>query len=148
MKDFKYTLMIAMVAFLIGARADRFGMAEMLRAVDSGPTFRFARSGLIGSDKPAHGLPPTDSGAAPARTSAPEIRDADGLSRGSVEEYSGEPGGETTQGSGYADVFDSDGHLLWRFATVQQDNSKWTILKYFSDRESKRRNDEAAQAGN
>jgi hypothetical protein len=147
MKDFKYTLMISIAAFLMGARPDRFGATVILPAANRAMASSSAANGPIGSDKTVHGLPATDSRAVHARTFKPhEIARADDeLSNGTVEEYAGAPGDDATQGSGYADVFDSNGHLLWRFATVQHDDSKWTILKYFSDR-AKRTNLETGQA--
>jgi hypothetical protein len=143
MKDFKYTLLIAIVAFLIGARPDRFGTTELFRAANRLPA--------LGSHKPQT-LAPAQSSAAPAPSSAQQeiARAADELSTGSVEEYAAEPGG-ANQGGGYGDVFDSDGHLIWRFAVFGHDNSHWTILRYFAEGTAKRTNLEAAgtpQVGN
>jgi hypothetical protein len=145
MKDFKYILMISIVGLLIGARPNRFTVREIPQAANRILAFGSARNGLIGCAKPAQDLPPTESRAAPAWDFAPGkiVRANDDLSDGSVEEYAGEPEGAASQGSGYANVFDPDGHLLWRFAVLEHDNSQWTILKYSSKRTSKRRTFEA-----
>jgi hypothetical protein len=147
MKEFKYVLMISIVAFLIGIRSGRFSATEILRAANCIPAFRSARSGLVGHDRPVKDLPAAESNAPLARALAPaEIaRDNRDLSEGSVEEYRGDPEGSANQGGGYGDVYDSNGHLLWRFAVLEHDNSQWTILKYSAEPTSKRRDFEPGQ---
>lgn len=147
MKYLKYVLMISIVASLTAIRLRRFSPAEILRTANCIPTFRSARNRLVGHDKQAKDLPATGSGVVPARALGPaEIARTDSdRSDGSVEEYRETLKDTDNQGSGYGDVFDSNGHLLWRFAVLEHGNSQWTILKYFSEPISKRRNFEPAQ---
>lgn len=141
MKNLKYVLMISIGAFLVSIRAGWCSPTGVLRAANCISAFRSAHSRLVGPDKPAKDLP-AKVGAAPAPTLAPAemARDQSDLYGGSVEEYRGSPEGTADQGSGYGDVFDSNGHLLWRFAVLEHGNSQWTILRYFSEPTSKRRN--------
>lgn len=144
MKYLKYVLMISIVASLIGTRLRRFSPAEILRTANCIPTFRSARNRLVGHDKRAKDLPATGSGVAPLGPAEIARTDSD-RSDGGVEEYRETPKDTDNQGSGYGDVFDSNGHLLWRFAVLEHGNSQWTILKYFSEPISKRRTFEPAQ---
>jgi hypothetical protein len=147
MKSIKYTLMIPMVAFLMGASSSLFGATGILRALNRIPGFLSAHSEINGRDNPARVLPPAASttSLAPAVAADRVTRSSDKLFGGNVEEFAAEPDGETSQGSGYGDVFDSDGHLLWRFAALERNDSQWTILRYFSERESARKNFVAAR---
>jgi hypothetical protein len=148
MKDFKYAVMIPIVAFLMGATSKPFGATGILQAVNRVPAFFSAHRGLIGRDERAGVVPQTGSIAgspAPAVGADGIAGPGDDLSAGRVEEYAREPEGSANQGRGYGDVFDSNGHLLWRFAVIEHDKAQWTILKYFSEPTSKRRNFEPGQ---
>ena len=142
MKYLKYVLMIPIV-LLIGVRRGRFSVAEIFSTANCIPTFRSARNRLVERDKPAKDLPPRPYSAAPAP--AEIVRTDSNVSDGSVEEFRETPEETDNQGSGYGDVFDSNGHLLWRFAVLEHGKSQWTILKYFSEPISKRRNFEPGQ---
>ena len=147
MKYLKCVLMVPIFALLIGVRRGRFSAAEILSTANCNLTFRSVRNRLVERSKASKDFPAKDYSAAPARALDPaEIARTDsGLSDGSVEEFRESPEETDNQGSGYGDVFDSNGHLLWRFAVLEHGNSQWTILKYFSERISKRRNFESAQ---
>ena len=140
----KYLLMIPIVAALIDIRFRRFSAAEILSTANCIPTFRFARKRLVERDKSAKDVPARAYGA--ARAPAEIARTDSDVSEGSVEEFRESPQDTDNQGSGYGDVFDSNGHLLWRFAVLEHGKSQWTILKYFSEPISKRRNFERGQA--
>jgi hypothetical protein len=147
MKGFKYALLISNVAFLMGTAFTPFGTTGILQAMNRIPTLLSTHRDLISRDKPARDLPPTGStaSAAPAFAADGVARSDEDLSNGSVEEYAGAPNGAANQGGGYADVFDSDGHLLWRFAVLERGNSQWTILKYFSESTPELRNSKAGR---
>jgi hypothetical protein len=141
MKNLKYVLMISIGVFLVSIRAGWCSPTGILRAANCISALHSARNRLVGPDKPAKDLP-AKVGAAPAPALAPAemARDHSDLYGSSVEEYRGSPEGTADQGSGYGDVFDSNGHLLWRFAVLEHGNSQWTILRYSSEPTSKRRN--------
>ena len=122
-------LTISVVAFSIGAVSGPFDAKEILLAIKRIPASRSRRSDLTVSDKPTQ--PNSPAGAdAPPQPAHREAQSGGGLSEGSVEEYAGSPDDEANQGGGYGDVYDSHGHLLWRFAAVERGNSRWTILRY------------------
>lgn len=120
------TMLFSAVAFAIGFASNSFGVP--------GSTARIAL--LAANSKAA---------AAPTHVVDRVSADRSDLSDGIVEQYDGGAGGPD-QGSGYGDVYDRNGHLLWRFAAVERGDSKWTILKYYSQRELERRNPNDANA--
>jgi hypothetical protein len=149
MKSIKYTLMISIVAFLMGASSSLFGATEILRALNRIPGVLSAHREPIGRDNPAQVLPPAASTASLAPVVAADrvTRSGDKLFSENADEAP-ERDDVTNQGSGYGDVFDSDGHLLWRFAALERQNSQWTILRYFSEPESARRDIEPGRDRN
>ena len=124
MKHFQSAMLFSLVAFVFGA------------ASTSGVTQIFGSGGRIhaaASPGAVHMIP-----TAAAPTHSGDVVSPSDLSDGSVEEYAGD--GSDGQGSGYGDVYDQKGHLLWRFAVLEGDNSKWAIFKYFSHRGQELRN--------
>jgi hypothetical protein len=146
MKGIKYTLMSSIVAFLMGASSSPFDTTGILRALNRIPALLADHRELIGRDNPARVLPQTASAAslAPAVAADRVTRSGDELFGGKLKEDA-ERDDVTNQGSGYGDVFDSDGHLLWRFAVLERGNSQWTILKYFSESTPELRNSKAGR---
>lgn len=117
MKHFQSAMLFSLVAFIFGA-ASTSSVAQIFGA--GGHIHAVARHGA------AHMRP-----IAAAPTHDGDVVSTSDLSNGSVEEYAGDGDGPGGQGSGYGDVYDQNGHLLWRFAVLEGDKSKWTIFKYF-----------------
>ena len=147
MKRPQSVVLFSVVAFLIGAASNSpavtqiFGGGRRIGAVSSPDAVQ------IGPGRTARALHVADANATAAPTHVGDgvtTGDRD-LSGGSIEEYAGdaeEPGG---QGSGYGDVYDQNGHLLWRFAVLERSNSNWTIFKYFSHRKPEQKNSKTGQ---
>lgn len=137
MKHFQSAMLLSLVAFIFGA-ASTSGVTQIFRG--GSPVHAASFRGAVQ-------IRPT----APAPTRAGDVVSTTDLSDGSVEEYSGDGDGPGGQGSGYGDVYDQNGHLLWRFAVLEGGDSKWTIFKYFSHRGQELRNskspDSAPEAG-
>jgi hypothetical protein len=123
MKHSQSAILFSLVAFAAGAAstsAGVFGSGSRIHAASPGAAY----------------MSPT----AAAPTRAGHVVSTSDLSDGSVEEYAGDSDNSGGQGSGYGDVYDQKGHLLWRFAVLEGGNSKWTIFKYFSRREPQQEN--------
>ena len=134
MKRPQTALLFTIAAFLIGAASNSLGFTKVLADGHRIPAVSYSRVAQTG--------PRTHASTEVADSASNDHRD---LSDGSFEEYEGHVDGPGGQGSGYGDVYDEHGHLLWRFAVLQRSDSKWTIFKYFSQREQERRDLKAGQ---
>jgi hypothetical protein len=148
MKPSKYSLKTWTVASFIGMATIPSRVAELAKAVNRIPAFNSAHHELVGrrvqsaSSYPGGlaniDLPP---GYAPPGIATIDARDFIVTAMHFVEK----PDDATDQGGGYADVFDTKGDLIRRFATIEYAKSRWAIIEYLCVRNSERRPLQAAE---
>jgi hypothetical protein len=131
MEAFRITL-ITVGAFLVGVACAAAGLALNTKAVNSGSAFKSSRPRMSGA-----GFPLAHVGRAPGDPDAPVGYSALGIAKINgtrIRVYSYQNGTKlgdmAGRGQGFADVFDSAGHLMRRFIFRENLNSPPQIIEF------------------
>jgi hypothetical protein len=132
MEAFKTTLITSIGAFLIGVAFAAPGLARSIKVVNPGSAFKTSNARISDVDSslvrvdPAHGNPD-----APAGYSPLGITKINGKRIAVYTFQNGAKAGDVAgPGQGFADVFDSAGHLLRRFTFRENLNSPAQITEF------------------